>query len=68
VCGLVCDENMSSRFGSFRPLGVLWAILTATRPPGYHFKHLFGHFLTTALPVRTRAAKMAKKHVQSWKS
>ena len=48
------------RFGGFRAKYVSQGVLTATGPPGYHFKHLFGHFSTTALPAKTRAAKTAK--------
>jgi hypothetical protein len=56
------------RFCRFRTKYVSQGVLTATGPPGYRFKHLFENFLTTALPARTRAAKMAKKHVRSWKA
>ena len=62
------ESGQDGRFGRFRTKRVSQGVLTATGPPGYHFKHLFGHFSTTALPARTRAAKMAKKHVRSWKA
>jgi hypothetical protein len=62
------DLVQMDRFGHFRTKCVSQDVLTATGPPGYHFKHLFRHFSTTALPARTRAAKMAKKHVCSWKA
>jgi len=56
------------RFDRFRTKCISQGVLTATGPPGYRFKHLFGNFSTTALPAKTRAAKTAKKHVRSWKS
>jgi hypothetical protein len=39
-----------------------YGVLTATGgPPGHRFKHLFGHFSTTALPAKTRPAKNGEK-------
>jgi hypothetical protein len=56
------------RFGRFRTKYISQGVLTATAPLGYRFKHHFMRFSTTALPVGTHAAKMAKKHVRSWKA
>jgi hypothetical protein len=62
------DLVQMGRFDRFRTKYISQGVLTATAPLGYRFKHHFMRFSTTALPAGTHAAKMAKKHVRSWKA
>ena len=45
------------RFGGFRTKYVSQGVLTATGPPGYHFKHLFTHFLFDHRPTGQNARR-----------
>ena len=45
------------RFGRFRSKHVSQGVLTATGPPGHHFKHLFRYFSTTHRPAGQNARR-----------